>query len=112
MQAILQSVRSNIHNQQHLKQMVKKVSRTIILSSESGEWHLTLSDAVHDKKNSRIFIKGPEEILLQALKGEIPLRQLQRLERISIQGNFREILLLESLFILSKERRNKITENL
>ena len=108
MQAILQSVRSNIQNQQHLKQMVKKVSKTIILSSESGEWHLTLSDTVHEKKNSRIFIKGPEEILLQALMGEIPLRQLQRLERLKIQGNFREILLLESLFILSKERRIKI----
>ena len=106
MQAILQSVRSNIQNQQHLRQMVKKVSKTIILSSESGEWQLTLSEPVHEKKNSRIVIKGPEEILLQALMGEIPLRQLQRLDRLKIQGNFREILLLESLFILSKDRQN------
>ncbi|WP_019243824.1 MULTISPECIES: alkyl sulfatase C-terminal domain-containing protein [Bacillus] len=107
METILRSLLASIQNREQLQVLLKKAHTRVIFSDNEQRWHLFLSNnEVHtqntDKGTYQILIFGEKKELEQLLCGEISLRQLQRLNKIKIQGNYRQVLLLEALLLLSR----------
>lgn len=110
MEVILQSLLTSIRNRQQLHVLLKKAHTMVIFSTEEEHWHLFLSNSeVHtkytDKGTYRISIIGSRNHLDEVIRGEVSLRQLQRLNKIKLQGNYRQILLVEALLLLSKNSK-------
>lgn len=105
----LQSVLANIQSHAQLQVLLKKTNTTIEFMSEKEQWHLFLSEQQShtrrtEKSSHRITISGSKECIEEALAGKVPLRKLQKLNQLDIQGNFRQILLIEALLLLSREK--------
>lgn len=108
METLLQSILSNIQNRKQLQVLLKKAQTTVVFSTENKQWYLYLSqgelDAKNNKSTFRIHISGDEASLLEAASGRLTLSQLQKLGLIKVQGNYRQILLVEALLLLCRER--------
>ncbi|WP_050616292.1 SCP2 sterol-binding domain-containing protein [Bacillus testis] len=109
MDHILQSMMHTLEERQQLHVLLRKAHTMVVFSSETGKWHLFLSNReVHthytDKGTYRVSIIGEEEDLLKIIKGTASLRQLQKQNKVKLQGNYRQILLLEAILLLSSER--------
>lgn len=105
----LQSVLANIQNHVQLQVLLKKTNTSIVFITEKEQWHLFLSEQLShakktEKSSHRIIITGSKQCIEEALTGRVPLRKLQKLEQLEIKGNFRQILLIEAILLLSKEK--------
>ncbi|MGN1400141.1 MAG: hypothetical protein ACI4XL_01420 [Bacillus sp. (in: firmicutes)] len=100
MEELLQSVQTSLSNRSHLDYLLKKVQAVIVLESESGRWIFCLSGMEHRKLRNEIWIRGSHECLQQIIRGEAALRKMQKLRLVAIRGNYRQVLLLESILLL------------
>ncbi|MBD3108228.1 hypothetical protein IEO70_07595 [Bacillus sp. AGMB 02131] len=105
----LQSVLANIQNHTQLQVLLKKTNTSIVFLSEKEQWHLFLSERLShakktDKSSHQIIITGSKQCIEEALTGRFPLRKLQKLGQLEIKGNFRQILLIEAILLLCREK--------
>ena len=101
MEAVLRSVHHHIQSQSRLRPILNKLRATVVFKNGNEAWYLSLV-SLERKGADFIYIEGKEEKLSAVVTGDVPLRQMQRLNKVQIQGNYRQILLLEALFLLGK----------
>lgn len=104
---MLQSVLRTLQQRQQLQALLRKTNTMVVFSTEEENWHLFLSNkethtTFTDKGLYRVTVFGTKDSINEAISGQAPLRQLQKLNKIKLQGNYRQILLLEALLLLSK----------
>ncbi|MFS0780292.1 SCP2 sterol-binding domain-containing protein [Bacillus sp. 1P06AnD] len=109
MDQLLQTMLSTLEDRRQLHVLLKKANTMVVFSSEHKKWHLFLSNnEVHthytDKGTYRVSIIGEEDQLYEVIKGNVSLRQLQQMNKVHLQGNYRQILLLEALLLLSNRK--------
>lgn len=105
----LQLLLTNIQRNAQLQVLLKKADTMIVLISDKEQGHLFLSAQENHAKYTeacsyRITISGSKECIEEALMGKVPLRQLHKMKQLEIQGNFRQILLVEAIFLLSRAK--------
>ncbi len=105
----LQMILANIQDNIQLKVLLKKADTMIVFVSDKERGHLFLSyQESHinfiETSSHRITISGSEDCIEEALMGKVPLRKLQKMKQLEIQGNFRQILLVEAILLLSRSK--------
>lgn len=108
MEGVLQSVVSNIKEKQQLHGLLKKANTLVIFTTEEEKGHLYLSFSdTHSDYTERsdycINILGSKEIVNQVLMGQVALRDLQKHNKVTVQGNYRQVLLVEALLLLCRK---------
>lgn len=107
---ILQSMLSNLEHREQLHVLLKKAHTMVVFSTKEENWHLFLSTSeVHtnytDRGTYRIHLFGSKDSIQQIIRGEASIRQLQKLNKIQVQGNYRQVLLIEAIFLLSRSQQ-------
>ncbi|WP_042352312.1 hypothetical protein [Bacillus massiliigorillae] len=110
MESILQSMLVNLEDREQLRVLLKKAHTMVVFSTEEEKWHLFLSTSeLHtnysDKGRYRIHLFGSKESIQEIIRGEASIRQLQKLNKIQVQGNYRQVLLIEAIFLLSRSQQ-------
>lgn len=110
MERILQSIIFNLENREALHVLLKKANTMVVLSTEEEKWHLFLSTSeLHtnytEKGTYRIHLFGSKEAIQEIIRGESSIRQLQKLNKVQVQGNYRQVLLIEAIFLLSRSQQ-------
>lgn len=105
----LQMLLANIEENAQLRVLLKKADTMIVFVSDKEQGHLFLSDQENhttytETCSYRITISGSKECIEEALMGKVPLRQLQKMKQLEIQGSFRQILLIEAILLLSRAK--------
>ena len=105
----LQMVLANIQDNIQLQVLLKKADTMIVFVSDKEQGHLFLSHRENHIKYTeassyRIIISGSMECIEEALVGKVPLRRMQKMKQLEIQGNFRQILLVEAILLLSRSK--------
>ena len=109
MRKSLQLVLANIQENNQMQVLLKKADTMIVFVSDKEQGHLFLSNQENhikytEKSTYRINISGSEACIEEALMGKVPLRKLQKMKQLEIQGNFRQILLIEAILLLSRDK--------
>lgn len=107
MEQMLQTMLLNLEHRDQLRVLLKKAHTMVVFSTEKEKWHLFLSMAeTHtnytDKGTYRIHLFGTKEVIRDVIAGNVSIRQMQKLNKMKVQGNYRQVLLLEALFLLSR----------
>ncbi len=92
-----------------LQALLKKAHTTVVFHSEKERAYLFLSE---DDRNMRqnntgthtVLINGSEASICEALNGSASIRQLQAMNQLVIKGSYRQVLIIEALLLLSKNR--------
>ncbi len=97
----------NLEDRRQLQVLLKKAHTMVVFSTGVKKWHLFLSTSgshtnYTEKGTHRIHLFGTKESIQEIIRGEASIRQLQKLNKIQVQGNYRQILLIEAIFLLSR----------
>lgn len=102
--------RNEVGRKKHLQAMLKRKNFTINFSSGQEQVCLKLTDRkiVVCSSDCSVFdmtITGPAENLISLLKGEVKLREAEKMHEVVIDATFRSSLFAESLFYLGKTKK-------
>jgi hypothetical protein len=102
----VEQVKSNLA----LKRLLIKNSFSFQIISENQTYQLEIVNKElrvvnDDRVKSNRFIKGSEGVLIPVLSGYVKLREAIRQKKIITNLTFRELLLLESLMYLGKQKQ-------
>jgi len=106
----LQLVLANIQDNAQLQVLLKKADTMIEFVSDNKErGYLFLSQHENHTKYTetssyRVTISGSKECIEEVLMGKVPLRKFQKMKQLEIQGNFRQLLLIEAILLLSRNK--------
>ncbi|RFU70083.1 hypothetical protein D0469_07830 [Peribacillus saganii] len=102
---LLALLKDNIKDRKHLKSLIQQKNIRVHFISGEEESHFTLSgseDAREGDTNRDVIISGNLQSIHEILNGKARLQTMMRRGDIKVTGRFREILFLESLFLLCK----------
>ena len=108
---IVEAFVERVNSKEHIEIFMKKAS--LSLKIQCDEEYLTLIilngfikiDTAQKIENPDVFISGTSESLTSIIEGKETLRKLEQTGKIKILSTFRNMLFLETLFILGKEKK-------
>lgn len=103
---VLKMVVDEINTRGHLLPLLNGIALTILFTSEEQRGRLSIhNDAlVIDEAGAEetdVTINGNEAMLNALFLGELKLRKACKEDNLSVRGSIRNLLLLESLFLLA-----------
>ncbi|PLT28079.1 SCP2 sterol-binding domain-containing protein [Peribacillus deserti] len=122
MELVFHCFLENLKKKPYLLPILSNNSRTICFQTGKGKNILYLSKKkqymVTTEENVHFYIRGQEDSLTNLLMGKEKLQTLVKEEQIHVEGSFRDLLYLESLFLLNQpylegnsEKRMEETDN-
>ena len=92
-----------------LRVLLKKTHTMVIFNTAKEQAYLFLSEEhLQAKKNNKgthtVAINGSKASICEVLNGTESIRQLQALNQLHIQGNYRQVLLVEAILLLSRNQ--------
>ena len=92
-----------------LRVLLKKTHTIVIFNTAKEQAYLFLAEEhLQAKKNNKgthtVAINGSKASICEVLNGTVSIRQLQALNQLHIQGNYRQVLLVEAILLLSRNQ--------
>ncbi|RSD28331.1 hypothetical protein [Mesobacillus subterraneus] len=108
MHELIKDFISGIQNKQHLMLLINKLDLCLNIEAGNETFHLYFKHGVAEASSfctqaeDQVILVGNEKMLSELFNGKIKLREGERLNYFTIKGSFRSILVLESIFHLSR----------
>ncbi|MGM9929165.1 MAG: hypothetical protein ACI35P_14555 [Bacillus sp. (in: firmicutes)] len=109
MQSDVQRILHVIATKKPLQVLLKRAHTNIVFATKDEQVHLFLSEKIThtdhtDEGMFHVSIFGTREWISEALNGTMSLRRLQALNKVKVEGNYRQILLIDTLLMLSRQK--------